>query len=327
MQLNKKILDKLKRGKVNKNVFTFFFFLLLSIIFWFLNALNKEYVANISFPIKYVNLPKDKMTFGEMQSTLDAKVVAYGYTFLDYKISKKKPVIIDLKVHTLHQVKKQKKRYYILANILKPNISSVLGENIEIKKINQDSIIFNFEEIIKKKVPVISNIELKLEKQYMLVDSIQFLPDSIFIRGLKSCLDTINEVYTVSKKIENVNDSINIKIKLKKIKDVAFQRDVVMCKAVAEEFTEMNFEIPIELINLPDSVNVKLFPSDVKIAFNVGFSNYDNILSSQFKFIIDFSKIDMKNEEKLRVKLDKLPKEVYLVRYYPKNVDYIVEKK
>ena len=330
MKTVKKIFNKsfnrLKRIKLNHKIFTFFFFLFLSIIFWFLNALNKKYVANISFPVKYINFPKDKMTFGKIQSKLDAQVAAYGYSFLDYKISKKEPVIVDLKIHTLHLVKNRKKRYYILSNVFKNDISSVLGENIVVKKINQDSIIFNFEEIIRRKIPVKSNVILKLEKQYILKDSIRFFPDSIFIKGLKSNIDTINEVYSVTKVIENVNDSININIDLKKIKNVVFQKEAVICKAVAEEFTEMNFKIPIRFRNLPDSVNIKLFPSDVKIAFNVGFSNYDKILANQFQFIIDFSEIDINKEEKLRIKLDKLPKEVYLVRYYPKNVGYIVEK-
>jgi len=322
----KKWLNKFKKIKINHNVFTFFFFLILSVIFWFLNALNKEYVASISFPIKYINIPKDKMTFGKIQSTIDVKVEAYGYAFLDYKISAKKPVIIDLKTHNLRQVKNHKKRYYILSNTIKVEISNILGKNIELKKINQDSIIFNFEKIVKKKVPVKSRVNLKLEKQFMLIDSIQFFPDSIFIKGLKSKLDTINEVFTVSKKIKNVNDSINIKIGLKKIQDIVFQQKNVVCKAVAEEFTEMNYEIPIGLINLPENISVKLFPSMVKVAFNVGFSNYDKILLNQFEFLIDFSEIDINQEEKLRLKLVKLPKEAYLVRYYPKKVDYIVEK-
>jgi len=321
-----KVFQKLKRKKLNQNIFTFFFFLILSVIFWFLNALNEKYVSNISFPLKYINLPKDKMTFDKMQSTIDVKVAAFGYDFLDYKISAKEPIIIDFNVSKLHQVKNQKKRYYILTNFIKSNIANALGENIEVKKIIKDSIIFNFEEIIKKKVPIRSNIDLKLEKQYMLVDSISLVPDSLFIRGLKSDLDTINEVFTVYKEVKNVNDSISFKIKLKEIENIAFQNKYITCNAVAEEFTEMQFEVPIEQINLPKNTTVKLFPSIVKVAFNVGFSNYDKILLNNFKFVIDFSEIDINQEEKFHIKLVKLPKEVYLVRYYPKKVDYIIEK-
>ncbi len=327
MEKIKKIsLTKLKKTKLNQNIFIFFFFLVLSVIFWFLNALNKEYDANISIPIEYINLPKDKMTFGKIQTTLSVKATAYGYAFLDYEISAKNPVVIDLNIHKVRKVQSSTKRYYINTNTLKSDITNIIGKDIEIKKINQDSLIFSFEEIIRKKVVIESRINLKLEKQYVLMDSIKFFPDSIFIKGLKSNLDTINKIFTVYKEVSNVNDSIRFRTKLQKINNVEFQTNHIMCTAVAEEFTEMEFELPIEIINFHKNTTIKLFPSVVKVAFNVGFSDYDKILSSQFKFSIDFSEIDINNDEKLSVKLVKSPKEVYLVRYYPKKVDYIVEK-
>ncbi|MBN1251825.1 MAG: hypothetical protein JXR51_07915 [Bacteroidales bacterium] len=327
----KEILNKginiLKGIKLNQKLFTFFFFLFLSIIFWFLNALNKEYVANISIPLKFTNLPEDKMVLGETPKMLAAQVAAYGYTFLDYKTATQNPVIVNLKFHTIHKVSGHKNRYYLLSNVLKPEISSNLGENIEIKNIIPDSLIFKFDEIVKKKVPIKSKIKIKLEKQFMLKDSIKFFPDSIIIKGLKSNLVKINEVYTEAKEIKNVNDSIKIKIKLKKIPDVIFQKDEIICKAFAEEYTEMNLEIPIQILHLPDNLNMKLFPSFVKVAFNVGFSNYERIFTQQFIFSVDYSDLNLENEDKINVKLDKSPKEVYLIRFNPHKVDYIIEKK
>ena len=87
----------IKKIKVNKNAIVFAFFLLLSVVFWFLNALGKEYTTEINYPVSYVNLPDNQAFIGKVPSTTKLKVSGLGFTLLQYKYSYSPlPFIVDL---------------------------------------------------------------------------------------------------------------------------------------------------------------------------------------------------------------------------------------
>ena len=86
-----------KKITLNRRVLIFFFFLLLSILFWFLTALNKEYVTSISYPVRYIRFPEDKVLVNDIPDRLELNVNASGFTLLRYKLkSRLTPIIFDV---------------------------------------------------------------------------------------------------------------------------------------------------------------------------------------------------------------------------------------
>ena len=66
-----------KKITLNKRFLIFFFFLLLSILFWFLTALNKEYVTSISYPVRYIRFPEDRVLVNDIPDRLDLTVANF----------------------------------------------------------------------------------------------------------------------------------------------------------------------------------------------------------------------------------------------------------
>jgi hypothetical protein len=322
----RKILTKLKETRLEPNSFVFLFFLLVSTIFWFFNALNKKYVAIIQIPVEFVNFPENKLVTGESTDYVDVKIATNGYSFIKYKSAALKKTVINLQLHSIYKVNEaDDRRFYLLTSTIKNEISGFFDRDVEIKSISPDSIVFNLNEVIKKKVPVMRNFLLNYRKQYMLKDEISLIPDSVLIKGVASVLDTVDFVYTQTKVFDDVHDSLEFDIDLEKTPDVEYSSNTVKCIVPVEEFAELSFVLPIEIENLAQGYTLKLFPAEAKVVCNVGFSEYRQVFKQQFRFTVDYNDLEKKSE-RIKLNLSKFPDNVQSIRYYPISVEYLLEE-
>jgi len=311
---------------LNPNSFTFFFFLLVSTIFWFFNAMSDDYVATIKVPVKFLNFPENKLVAGKSNDYVNVKIAANGYSFLKYKSGTFDEAVINLQIHSIYKIPETgENKFYLLTSTIKNEIANLLDEDTEIKSISPDSIVFDLNEVIKKKVPVIRNFSINYRKQFMLKDTIGIKPDSILIRGVQSVIDTIKFVYTATNVFNDVHDSLEFDIELEKITGVDFSNYKVKYNIPVEEFAELSFVLPIEILNQPEKFSLKLFPSEAKVICNVGFSQYRQVFQQQFSFVVDYN--DIKNSPgRIKLNLDKFPENVSSIRYYPISVEYLIEE-
>src|ERR1700750_3425788 len=80
--------------RLNRRVFTFFICVLISIFFWLLMSLSKEYTITVSFPVNYVNLPTDKIISNHLPETIDIEIKATGFNLLFYKIKQQRETVL-----------------------------------------------------------------------------------------------------------------------------------------------------------------------------------------------------------------------------------------
>ncbi|MFN8257312.1 MAG: hypothetical protein U0W24_16580 [Bacteroidales bacterium] len=314
--------------KLNREILIFGFFLFLSFTFWFFNALNKDYTTEITIPVEYTNVPENKFLFEKQPVQLKVRVNSNGYQLMNYKTTHTKPINIDLKQYKPKLAfGLKKRRYYILSSLLRDDIKVSIGKGLELKMISPDSLYFTMDEIISKKIPVRQNFEVNCKKQYMVINAPRLIPDSVVIKGVKSMLDTITEIRTEPKQFNNVEKSSGYELNLLEIPGTEISVNRINCLVDIEEFTEMEFDLPVEVINVPEDLNLKIFPAYAKIMFNVGFSRYSYVFKNQFKLVVDFKETFGRQTSVLIIKIDKFPDFISAVRISPKFVDYIIEKK
>ena len=315
--------------KIDRKVIIFLFFLFISTFFWLLNSLSKEYTTDISFPARYSNFPKNKVLVGNLPAKIDVKIKAYGFTLLKYMIKPALPPIkFDLRSITFHQSSNDpaSPNYYILTRYEVDKIDKQLSNEVDVVGISPDTIHFQFVNVVNKKLPIFANVELDYEKQFMQNGELVISPDSIIITGPRTILDTINQISTKFKKFEKVNDTVSSKIDLIPIQNVKTRVNEVLVNIPVEKFTEAKFEIPIEIINLSDSLHMTIFPKELKLSFLVALSDYDKVREFMFKAIVDYSKIGESLNNKLKIELQKTPDFIKDLKQFPLNADFIVEK-
>ena len=61
-------------------------FLVVSVYFWFLTKLSKDYNSTIQYPMVFENLPKDKLLQKKPQESIDIHVKASGFKILSGKL-------------------------------------------------------------------------------------------------------------------------------------------------------------------------------------------------------------------------------------------------
>jgi len=322
----KGVFDK-EKIKANKKMVTYIFFVGLATIFWFLNALSKEYTTTVNYPVSYSDFPAKKILSNELPPRLRLTVRAYGFDLLRYKLSFFQSLNFPVNEYTNNKMEKVGENNFLFpTNRMTSQVATQLSSAISVTHISPDTINFQFSSLIEKKVPIHLNYNLKFEAQFRQGSDIVLKPDSILIVGARAILDSVKYIETDVLELRKLNETTKKKLGFVKIKGLKFSQNKVEVKVPVEQFTEAQKKVTLKVVNLPDSVFLRLFPHEIKMSYLVGLKDYETITPEQFEVEIDYKTIDLANN-KVKVNLINSPLNVSNVSFYPKEVAYLIEKR
>lgn len=312
--------------RLNKRMVVFIICLLISVLLWLLLSLSKEYKVMLSFPVKYINMPEDKLIANKLTQTIDIEVEAKGFYLIKYKINPdRETIVIDLADSKSFG---SRNHSYLLTNFRTDKVLTQFSSAIQIIKINPDTIFLNFNKKMSKHVPVKSNLVIDFEDQYQQTDEITLNPKAIEIYGSADVLEKIDTVETVSMNLKNVKTSMLMKMEILRtpeLKLVELSQNDVQVNVKVAKFTEASIDLPIEVENIPTGYSLKTFPDKVTVKYNIAFENYEKINASQFRVVVDYAKIEQ-GSNKLKIILVRYPPEVRGFRLNTEKVEYIIRK-
>ena len=308
--------------------FVFLVCLLLASFLWFLNALEKKYTDHITVPVQYVNLPKNKELTGELPKKLDLTVNAVGYTLLRYKLSFAfSPVLIDVnELSNNYLENKYLSKFSIATNGHKEEFTKQISNEIEVISIRPDTISFKVSNVVEKLIKVQPIVKLTFAKEYILQKPPVTKPEYILVKGPEEILDTLRYINTRPMELRNLSQTLVRNASIILLPGLKSEQEKVAVQILVEQYTEAKFEIPILTINQPDSLQIRTFPSKVKVSCRVGISQYNKLNNSSFKAIVDYTHRS-RTQSSLPVTLENFSTTVLSVDYFPKEVDYIIERK
>ena len=202
----------------------------------------------------------------------------------------------------------------------KANILNIFPENIDLKT----------EEIATKTVPVILEEQIRLAPLYQYVDSIRINPKTIEITGPASVIRDIHNWKTnilIPPKEVNQNIDVDLALATHPNSNVTCSAQKIRCTAAVEEITEKQIEVPIEIVNAPDSLLLVLLPKKITVSCQVGLSDYAGLKAEEFKAIVDFENVDLFQQKFIRILLRAKPTYVRQVQYFPQQVEYIMRSR
>lgn len=318
-----------KAAIIDQRILVFGFFLLLSTVFWFLNELNQEASTSLVFPVRYSNLPRDKVLVNELPARLELQVRAPGYTLLRYLLtSRRAPVTLNMESLNIRVIAgTEPPTFYLLTQFTRESLNRQLLSDATITGIKPDTLFFTFDEIARKKVPVEPSLELWFTRQYQLSGPYECEPDSIIVSGPNAIIDTIRAVRTRWQKFDRLSQTMEKSIILEEIPAISFSHKRVLVRIPVEQFTEASLEIPISTENVPDSLSLKLFPQKVTLNYMVSLSNFPRVHPGLFRAEVFYPSQGNILPETLPVELSSIPDYLRSVRLHPARVEYIIEKK
>ncbi|MEA1876443.1 MAG: YbbR-like domain-containing protein [Bacteroidota bacterium] len=320
---------EMAKHKMNKKLVVFLVFGGIATFFWFLRALEQNYITQINHPVVYINFPDDLVLIKELPKRISLEIEGEGNAILRHNWDiAKTPVRISF--NQVYRDKLPQENNFlisVLTSHLKPTVETQLS-NFKVLRIKPDSLSFHFSESSTKRVPVIADLKLDLEKQFMIRDRIMIQPDSVDISGPTAIIDTINSISTTDLKFKKLDHSVKRNLSLvnpHNLLTISAKR--VAVEILVEQYTEKSLSVPIEGINVPDSVHLKTFPAHVQVTFRVVISAFDLIQTQDFRIAADYLEISSATLTKIKPRILMAPGLIENPRINPELVDYLLEQK
>lgn len=314
-KIKSNILTSIKNKKIN----VFFLFLLLAFIILIFTKLSKTYTNTVIFNIEKINIPQEDVIFDDSVA-LNITLKTHGFKWLTYYFSKPK-INIDFKkdVYKKDSVFVWSKSKAYLEN-------TQFGKQVELLNISPDVLEFRYGLNMVKKVPIKLNTDIKYGLGFDVSSPYSLQPDSVVVVGPKALVSNVSFVETEKVSLTDVKKNLSETVKLKvskKNKDLTFSNDKVILKAKVEKFTEGTLKIPVEIINVPENINLKYFPKEVNVSYYVSLSHFNSISAKDFKVVCDYSKV-VNNQPLLVPELDTFPKSAKYVKIKQQRIEFII---
>lgn len=317
---NPKGLESFLEVLPSKGRFRFFlFFLLLSFTFWTSTKLSNTYTVEESFSIIWTNIPNGIIPSSENQQ-MNVSISASGIEILIYRLINKSINI------SLSQADFSREKGLIDLRGQEFFIQKQFFENTKLNILNPLFLEFKFSRLEEKVFIVVPQIEINLRAGYLIDSSLKVTPDSILVRGPKSILDTLNSIQSESIIADDLYENFRKKVSLRSIPEIQLSESKVTVEVAVSRYTEKEFLLNVEVINLPLGTRVKLFPPKAKVRVTLPLSVLRTIKASDFNLVVDYNNIFKDAEKKLDLIMIRRPSSVKKVILEPKKVNYLIRK-
>lgn len=314
-------LKRVKTFFLTKDVLTFLVFLLISTAFWFMHALDRPRETRLNIPLVVQGVPNEVQILNELPEVLTVKVKDKGKHLFNYGRNKIAPIQLNLE----NEFKDEEGVVRIPKQVLQQRVVATLNATSDLLAFSPDTLALLYTRRNQKEVPVVMNALLQPMRQYQ-IRKVSLKPTTVTIYGTKQQLQHVDSVYTERSVVSDLKDSVEVRLALQQIAGVTMSSNVVTARVLAERFTEKRITVPVETLNFPATYNVKVFPAEVEVSFNVPLSEFAFVKPQDVRVLLDYHD----------VKSDKLYQEVQLqceldyisnVKIKPMEVEFLLENK
>lgn len=315
-------ISNVRRLMINKKVGTFLICLCIASFLWVVHALNINYSHNITIPVKFLNLPTNKVIIGELPEKLNIEIKASGLKLLLISLKEKfSEVVIDF-----NMLKNNEKSQSYSINNSYLNLHNSINYNVEILKVRPDTLFFSDTKGISKLLPVKANLNVNFEQGYSMVSKPTIIPAFVNVSGDSASVSKMDTVYTYYLNLKNVKENFSSPLLLKKpFTSINYNVKDVQLSFTVDKLIESLVKIPIEVMNNHHKEKIKLLPKQIDVTYLVAMKDYENINENSFKAIVNYEDIKANNKN-LKVEIISSPSEVKIIRISPETVSYLIYK-
>ena len=296
----------------------FLVFILISFLFWSITKFSKSYSALVLFDVKYYNTPELIVVESDYK-TIEGYVKTSGFQLLLYRLTPK-----TLKVDISLSDFKESQGTINLISQRSSLDDQIKGSFLSFKN---DQLFFKFSKLKNKKVRININTDFTYALGYNNINNSRIKPDSVYVSGPESILDSLDFLTTVLISKKNISNNIELFLPIENNNPlIKIKTDKVLFQESVKKFTEKDFEVYIKLINIPDSIEIKLFPEKVKLTASVPLDLIDNFNNENFELVFDYLSTENGKFESVPVNLVGVPDFSRNIRWVPKTISYLIKK-
>lgn len=283
-------LEKLKKSFSSgseENWKIFILCLVGATIFWFFNALNKEYSARIRYPVSFVYADSGTVLVDPLPGEVRLQVTGGGWNLLRktfwFNID---PVEIPLTEPTETKI--------ITSRALRPVLSDQISE-IVIDEVLSDTIRINIERKISRTVPVsVDSAKIRLATDRRIVSPVGLSSDSIVITGPESQVNSVGNSLTLALRNEVIDSDYAEEIDVSAYlpPKVAADPSSIIVSFNVQQFINVDKQLAVETVHFPSDNSVNLADSTITASILVARRDVERLNSVEFKVVADYRNLN-----------------------------------
>lgn len=314
----KRVLNNIKKVIRNRSLIGAFVF---AMALWGYSSLNEIYHSYVNVPL-VVELPADRALESPLPESVEVKVEGNGWTLFNLNFMKSNASCnINLKTETIYDSVYRISRSEIITGI------SGLSK-YEPRDVEPDHLELITGKVIENEVPIIPDVTIIPQDNYILVGEYQVSPPSVDIQGNEKIVKKIKSFSTESTKIDNVNSDIKLTLKLKDTLSgiVKTKFEEVEFTAKIEQMAEIIFEnIPIVIKGGKLGNYQNLFPIHTNVIIRGGVHEIIKLKKERIMAYVKYNELVTDTKGVLKVYVD-LPDNFQLLKSEPEYIYHYIER-
>lgn len=313
----------IKNGLNKRKVKLFLVFLLGSSMAWFFGHLAGHYDSRATFDVNYGDPPDSLLLKNVSKKHIDVRLNASGFQLLLFGL-KHKSIYIDLS--SLENVDG---KYYVAPNSYRDQIEKQLSNYITILGMDRDTMFFDFQKLLKKKLAVKSNVDIVPGQHYLLDKDWKLIPDSISVLGPKDEILGLEQIetknFTLSPSRPHFSEEVDLQL-FNGLGNTTYSHRKVRIVGEIFKFSERIIQVPINVINVPQDMVVRIFPEMASILCRDRLDVLKELQGSDFDVSADYGQLTGDGNNIMKLKLTKSPDSINVVQLKDDTVEFILMK-
>lgn len=306
----------------SRDLLQYMVFVAIAGIFWCFMTFNQTSQQEVTVKLRLVGKPKSITFIDDLPATVTVTVKDRGTTFLKLLFRATPEIALNFNDYYDERTGLFRVNYSALNSQLRKlfrrdaSIGKISPENIECRTTDRPA----------KRVPVdyFDNLNVSPDKRYVMYGDIECAPDSVDIYGDIITLAGISEVKIAALRETNVDHTLERMVRLQAIDGVRIKPATVTLTIPVEPLIQKRQAVPVQVRNLPDGVNVIVFPGTVDATFLLPQSLYKKPVDS-FVAVVDYNAINT-DSKKVAVTVGEVPAVYEGVKLSTDSVEYIIER-
>lgn len=268
-----------------KKTLTFLIFVAIAALFWFIMALNDSIQDDFEVKVHITNVP-DSVTFITLPpQKIHVMVRDKGTNLWRNGIFTKAEVNIDFRDFSSdgHFRMRKSELTAALKNVFGPS-SSLLSSSV-------DSLSLTYTTLPGKKVPVIVESELSAVVGKIISGKPIVTPNTVVVFSTRNVLDIITHVRTDHIARRDLDESIEIPVKIQRMHNVRIEPSSVTVKVNVEQLVRKQASVNIQVENVPEGMDLLLFPSVAKVEYYVPMSKFNPTSEDKIDIAVDYNEV------------------------------------
>lgn len=294
-------------GRWGGHLIVFVISLLLAMLVWGLMKLSERYSYLFHYQVEISSPLKGRVLQSQSNEPLTLRGTSSGFYLLRYKYDLKrggKTLSFRVDPSVLKPFKGRADAFYLRSSSLREPLADLLDGAVSIEGIVSDTLVFIIPTTFQKKVPVCLRTDITYAPEYMPLERLGLVPDSVIIMGEKSIVDGIDSVFTEKISGRSVRESLRGEAGIMPVEGVTMSSTETVYNLKIGRYVERSLEVPVEARNVPQTSSMLLVPSSVKIVFREEYGNKHPLQAKDFAAFVDYSDASKAESGKAKVQVE-----------------------